>query len=72
MSLTMQRDDLQTALAAFDRFWRASTKRTALGGSGLGLAIARKLVVVDHGTIHLDASSPEGIDAVITYKRVVL
>jgi signal transduction histidine kinase len=57
-------------VAAFDRFWRATTKRTALGGSGLGLAIARKLVAVDHGTIRLDAATPQGIDAVLTYNRV--
>ncbi len=57
-------------VAAFDRFWRATTKRTALGGSGLGLAIARKLVAVDHGTIRLDAAIPQGIDAVLTYNRV--
>jgi signal transduction histidine kinase len=57
-------------VAAFDRFWRATTKRTALGGSGLGLAIARKLVAADHGTIRLDAASPRGIDAVVTYNRV--
>jgi signal transduction histidine kinase len=57
-------------VAAFDRFWRATNKRTALGGSGLGLAIARKLVAADHGTIRLDAVSPQGIDAVVTYNRV--
>jgi signal transduction histidine kinase len=57
-------------VAAFDRFWRATSKRTALGGSGLGLAIARKLVAVDHGTIRLDEQSPQGIDAVLTYTRV--
>jgi signal transduction histidine kinase len=57
-------------VAAFDRFWRATNKRTSLGGSGLGLAIARKLVAVDHGTIRLDAANPQGIDAVLTYNRV--
>jgi signal transduction histidine kinase len=57
-------------VAAFDRFWRATNKRTALGGSGLGLAIARKLVAADHGTIRLDAVSPHGIAAVVTYNRV--
>ena len=58
-------------VAAFDRFWRATTKRTALGSSGLGLAIARKLVAADHGTIRLDAASPQGINAVLTYNRVL-
>ena len=58
-------------VAAFDRFWRATNKRTALGGSGLGLAIARKLVAVDHGTIRLDAASPQGIDAVLTFNRAI-
>ncbi len=56
-------------VVAFDRFWRESTGRTALGGSGLGLAIARKLVAADRGTIRLDAMTPHGIDAVITYPR---
>jgi signal transduction histidine kinase len=56
-------------LAAFDRFWRATNKRTSLGGSGLGLAIARKLVAVDHGTIRLDAATPQGINAILSYKR---
>jgi signal transduction histidine kinase len=54
-------------VAAFDRFWRASSKRSALSGSGLGLAIARKLVVADHGTIRLDAAAPTGIEAVVSY-----
>jgi signal transduction histidine kinase len=56
-------------VAAFDRFWRESSNRTALGGSGLGLAIARKLVAADRGTIRLDGATPHGIDAVITYPR---
>ena len=60
----------QQRIAAFDRFWRATTKRTALGGSGLGLAIARKLVAADHGTIRLDEALPSGIDAVLTYNQV--
>lgn len=58
-------------VAAFDRFWRATTKRTALGGSGLGLAIARKLVASDHGTIRLDAATPQGIDAIVSYDRIM-
>jgi signal transduction histidine kinase len=57
-------------VAAFDRFWRASSHRTALGGSGLGLAIARKLAAVDHGILRLDAASPHGLDAVVSYGKV--
>jgi signal transduction histidine kinase len=54
-------------VAAFDRFWRASSRRTALGGSGLGLAIARKLAAADRGVLRLDASASQGLDAVVSY-----
>lgn len=52
---------------AFDRFWRASSRRTELSGSGLGLSIARKLVLADQGTITLAASPSGGLDVVLRY-----
>lgn len=44
----------------FDRFYRASAKRSAeSGGSGLGLAIAARLIALHHGTITAD-NAPGG------------
>lgn len=55
---------------AFDRFWRASGRRSAasgtdLGGSGLGLAIVRRLVEADRGTAVLRAAPSGGLDATV-------
>jgi signal transduction histidine kinase len=52
---------------AFDRFWRASNRRSRFGGSGLGLAIVQKLVVADGGDVRLDEAPGGGIDAVVRY-----
>ena len=52
---------------AFDRFWRASSRRSRFGGSGLGLAIVQKLVVADGGDVRLDEAPGGGIDAVVRY-----
>ena len=54
---------------AFDRFWRATGRRTddggGLGGSGLGLAIVRQLVEADRGTAELREAPGGGLDATI-------
>jgi len=52
---------------AFDRFWRASSRRARFGGSGLGLAIVRKLVLADGGDVRLDEAPGGGVEAVVRY-----
>ncbi len=52
---------------AFDRLWRADSRRTELSGSGLGLPIARKLARADGGDLRLAVSPTGGTRAIITY-----
>ena len=52
---------------AFDRLWRADSRRTELSGSGLGLPIARKLARADRGNLTLAASPSGGTRATISY-----
>ena len=54
-------------LRAFDRLWRAGSRRTELSGSGLGLPIARKLARADGGDIALRAGSSGGTEAEVCY-----
>ncbi len=54
-------------LRAFDRLWRADSRRTELSGSGLGLPIARKLAKADAGDLELLASMGGGTRAKVTY-----
>lgn len=54
---------------AFDRFWRGAG--TAKGGSGLGLAIVQQLAQASGGSARLDESRSGGIDAVVSFPRVV-
>lgn len=51
---------------AFDRFWRASQERSALGGSGIGLSIVQQLVHADGGTVELREAPGGGLDAVVS------
>jgi signal transduction histidine kinase len=57
--------DAEQRRRAFDRFWRATTTRTALGGSGLGLAIVAKLAVAEGGWAELREAPTGGVDAVV-------
>ncbi len=52
---------------AFDRLWRADSRRTELSGSGLGLPIARKLARADRGDLSVAASPSGGTRATVTY-----
>ena len=52
---------------AFDRLWRADSRRTELSGSGLGLPIARKLARADRGDLALAALASGGTRAVVSY-----
>ena len=52
---------------AFDRLWRADSRRTELSGSGLGLPIARKLARADRGDLTVAALPSGGTRATITY-----
>lgn len=53
--------------SAFDRLWRADSRRTELSGSGLGLPIARKLARADRGDLTLTASPSGGTRATVSY-----
>jgi signal transduction histidine kinase len=55
---------------AFDRLWRADSRRTELSGSGLGLPIARKLARADGGDIVLLPGHVRGTQARISYPVV--
>ena len=55
-------------MRAFDRLWRADSRRTELSGSGLGLPIARKLARADGGDLELLANVGGGTRAAITYQ----
>ena len=50
---------------AFDRFWRAHPRPTALGGTGLGLPIARQFARSMGGDVELRAAASGGLDAVV-------
>ena len=52
---------------AFDRLWRADSRRTELSGSGLGLPIARKLARADRGDLELREGASGGTRAEISY-----
>ena len=57
-------------IRAFDRLWRADSRRTELSGSGLGLPIARKLAKADGGNLELLASPGRGTRAKLTYSAL--
>lgn len=54
---------------AFDRFWRGAG--TARGGSGLGLAVVQQLAQASGGSARLDEAASGGIDAVVSFPRLV-
>jgi signal transduction histidine kinase len=54
---------------AFDAFWRSAVR--ADGGTGLGLAIADQLVRANDGTIVLQQGEGGGVDAVVSFERLV-
>lgn len=53
--------------AAFERFVRGDTSRTAASGAGLGLSIVRAVVAAHAGTAHLSNGTPLG-GAVVTVR----
>lgn len=45
----------------FERFYRADRSRsTGVAGSGIGLTVARELLRVNHGSIEVESTGPEG------------
>lgn len=63
--------DAKLADRVFDRFWRATSSRSAReGGSGLGLAISKAIVDAHGGSIHCE-TSPEGTTFVVELPLVL-
>ena len=54
----------------FERFYRVDTARTPRdGGHGLGLSIAKSLVMLHHGTIHVDSEIGRGATFRVAFLR---